>query len=392
MKQQIFIIAGALIVLFLILVWAYLLFFGTPQTADDVFAELGLSGSEDTTYIPPVIVEEELPAAVEAQRKLRQLTTKPVAGFREISLSTSTPAKVMYVEKGTGHVFTINPSTGEEVRVSGTTVAEASEAAISVGGDFVAIASNGNTKSKTMVVGEISTTSESLNERLTETVVANFSIGTTDEVLYSTLGSSGLRAQAYDVTTGKIKEVFSLPFHEAVIEWGRGSSDTHFAYPKASYALEGYLYEITGGTLERLPLSGFGFSAQVNEDIIVYNTIENQTPTTHIYDRNSGVKQALNAPILLEKCFLPVTGLIFVCGFEAVKMPYEFPDFWYRGDVSFKDSLLAISAKDFVSEELINTFNESGREIDITELKAGTSGTALYFTNKNDNTLWMYEI
>ena len=170
MKQQIFIIAGALIVLFLILVWAYLLFFGTPQTADDVFAELGLSGSEDTTYIPPVIVEEELPAAVEAQRKLRQLTTKPVAGFREISLSTSTPAKVMYVEKGTGHVFTINPSTGEEVRVSGTTVAEASEAAISVGGDFVAIASNGNTKSKTMVVGETSTTSESLNERLTETV------------------------------------------------------------------------------------------------------------------------------------------------------------------------------------------------------------------------------
>jgi hypothetical protein len=391
MKQQIFIIAGALIVLFLILVWAYLLFFGTPQTANDVFAELGLSGSEDTTYIPPVIVEEELPDAEIEKQKLRQLTTKPVAGFREINLGTSTPTRVVYVEKGTGHVFSINPNTGEEVRVSGTTVAEASEAAISVGGDFVAISTTGNTKSKTMVVGEISTTSESLNERLTETV-ANFSIGTTDEVLYSTLSSSGLSAKAYNMGTGKTKDVFTLPFHEAAIVWGRGSSETHFAYPKASYALEGYLYEITNGLPKRLPLAGFGFSAKANTDIIVYNTTLNQTPTTHIYNRTTGEKRDLDAPILLEKCFFPTTGLIFVCGFEAIKMPYESPDFWYRGDVSFKDSLLAISAKDFVSEELVNTFSESGREIDVFELKAGTSGTALYFTNKNDNTLWMYEI
>ena len=58
MKKQIFIVAGTLIVVLLLAVWGYLFFFGTPESADDVFANLGLNGEVDTNYVPPPVVEQ----------------------------------------------------------------------------------------------------------------------------------------------------------------------------------------------------------------------------------------------------------------------------------------------------------------------------------------------
>lgn len=392
MKQQVFIIIGAVIVLLLVAVWAYLLFFGTPETAEDVFAELGLSGSEDTFVVPPPIVAEETPNINMGRAKLRQLTTKPVIGFTEVATATNTPSSLYYAEMGTGHIFSINLASGEEVRLSGTTVPKASQAEISKDGTIVAIASPTNSKNLNLSLGVLGTTTgaDLVLSNFTAQV-SDFSIASSGELLFAEQGETNTTASAFDLATGKERVIFTIPYREARIEWGEEVGDSHYAYPKASYALEGFLYEAKGGSLSRLPVDGFGFTAKANEDLIVYTASVQQVPTTYLYNRNTKEERALDSYVLPEKCLIPPTGLLIFCAQESILMPYESPDTWYQGNLSFKDSIYLVNAEDFTADLFVNTFTESKREIDIVNMQVGVDGTAAYFINKNDNTLWMYE-
>ncbi len=393
MKQQIFIIAGALIVLILILVWVYLLFFGTPKSAQDVFSEFGLNGEVDNSIVEAPVEIEEVSTSPTERPKLRQLTTKLVAGFREVK-NNNIPL-VYFVEKGTGHLYSINPRDGEEVRLSGTTIPNTYKAAISSEGNFMAVSSFTNSKNQPLVVGEISTSSGALElvEGFKQNV-RDFSISDSNELLYAMTVNSGLSGYAYDLETAKSKELFKLPFIEATIQWSKlGSLGSQYLYPKPSYALEGSLFEAKNNKVSRLPVDGFGFSALANDDIIIYSSTEGEKAISTIFNRETGVGEKLNTLVMPEKCFLPDSGYDLVCANESVQVPFEFPDVWYSGEFSFKDSLYLISSKELLSAELmVDTLTTSGRELDITNLQTGVNKTEIYFTNKNDDSLWIYEI
>src|SRR3989344_796590 len=93
MNKKFFIIGGLAVILLLLGVWVYLLVYGAPATTDDIFANLGTEGevTEGDIVVPPAVIEESPVVNVDAGR-LRQLTTGPVAGFREVQLSTTTTA------------------------------------------------------------------------------------------------------------------------------------------------------------------------------------------------------------------------------------------------------------------------------------------------------------
>lgn len=392
MKKPIFLIIGGIIVVVLLAVWAYLFMFGTPKSAEDVFSDLGLQGSQDEGgFLPPIVAEEEAPVVNMERPKLRQLTTKNVAGFREVSLSTTTPALVYYVEMGTGHIFSIDLESGEEKRVSGTTIPKTYQANFSPDGEYVAIASLGNSKSMDLVLGRLGTSSEMTMTNFSKSV-QEFNIGDSDELLYTELEGNGLAASTYNLSSGRTTALFSVPFREATVEWGSVATSTHYVFPKATYALEGFLFEAKDGELSRLPLSGFGFLAKGNEDMIVYNQSIKQVVSSFVYDKEAKVSRPLTAPVIPEKCLLLAQGFEFVCPFENTVLPYEFPDEWYKGSLSFKDSLWLLNGENMTGELLVDTFAESGRELDIIDLAVPQAGGTLYFINKNDNTLWMYEL
>jgi hypothetical protein len=393
MKQQLFVIIGAIVVLFFVLVWAYLLFFGTPEAAKDIFTDLDLNGEEDTSIIPPPVIVEEQPAAQTVKPKLRQLTTKLVAGYREIVDEKNNPF-MYYVEKGTGHIYSINMLSGEEVRLSGTTVQNTYQAAISPKGDYVAIASLGNSKTMPLILRGISTSSDSeLISTDFKKNVRSFAISDNNELLYAEPVEDTLNGYSYNLNTKINKSVFTLPFLEAEVKWSKeGLAGSQYIYPKPSYGLDGFLYEATKNKLVRLPVDGFGLSAIANKDIVLYNsTIDNKTVST-VFNRATGKKSPLASVVVPEKCFLPETGYIIICGNELVNLPYEFPDSWYRGEISFKDTIYAISGTELVYEKLVDTLEESGREIDAILMQAGSIKEDIYFINKNDNSLWVYEI
>jgi len=388
MKKTFFIIFGILIIIILIAVWVYLLFFAKTEENIDMFNNLVNGETAAVVPLPNTSNEEALPVNLE-RPPLRQLTSRPVAGFNEVIDADGT-LEIYFVEMGTGHLYSINRESGEERRLSGTTIVQARDAYISNDGNTVAIVSYNNTKLKNLSIFRLDRENNSLTEVITD-VVQDFYLKN-NQLFFTVVEAGGLEAYAYQLDTLTKKPVFSLPFSEARIQWGDNVSGPHYVYPKASYALQGFLYEIEAGKLTRLPLEGFGFSALVNKDSVLFTKITDQTPMSYVYDLKTNETKNLGEPVLPEKCTIVENTLSIVCPQDQnTTLPYQMPDLWYQGSLSFVDRLMQIDPIAVTNNIIVDILAQSGREIDVIKLSYAAAFDALFFTNKNDNSLWMYE-
>lgn len=393
MSQKTYIIIATLIIILLLAVWLYLITFGTPKSASEIWNPFGPAGEEaGGEVIPPPPVPE--PVVNTERPRLRQLTTKPVIGFTEAPAATSSPILVYYAEAGNGNIYTINPfTTEEEVRLSNTTIKEASVASFSPDGRTVAVRLQNNRRTGPLEIGFLSENGGYEFSSLKKPV-SDFKILNTEELVFITATSTGLLNTVYNLKTSKEKNLFTVPFYEATMQWGTSSTDSHYVYTKPSYLLEGYAYKFSKGTMSRVPVSGFGLIAFNSPTHIAYTKIQNLIPRSSLYSKISDSR--IDSPIIIvpDKCTASSKNTSSIwCAVESNTMPVEFPDNWYRGKISFKDTIWQVDLLTGQANSVVNTLSESGgRELDIINMTVGGSERALYFINKNDNTLWMYEL
>jgi len=388
MKKSLFIILGILIIFILLAIWAYLLFFAKSEDNIALFNNFFDGEEVEILPLPDILPEETLPVDLE-RPSIRQLTLRPVAGFNEV-VDTDGNLEIYFVEMGTGHLYSINLQSGEEQRLSGTTVVQARDAHISRDGNTVAIVSYTNTKLKNMTIFILDRENNSLTEVISD-VVQDFHLS--NNLLYYTVATSdGLEAYAYKLDTLIREVVFSLPFNEATVQWGDTIKGPHYVYPKASYALQGFLYVVEAGKLNRLPLEGFGFSALVSKEGVLFTKITDHLPMSYYYDRKTKEIKNLNLAALPEKCLLVENTESIICPHsQTTTLSYQMPDLWYQGVFSFVDSLQHINSATLSNFTLVDILAESGREVDIVKLSYDADFDGFFFTNKNDSSLWMYE-
>lgn len=393
MSQKTYIIIATLVIVLLLAVWLYLIVFGTPKNPGDIFNPFGPQGQQDDGQV--ILPEPVAPPVVNIDRpRLRQLTTKPVIGFTEAPAATTSPILIYYAEAGNGNIYTLNPfTTEEERRLSNTTLKEASAASFSTDGKTVAVRLENDRR-----VGELSI--GNLNEGVgyefssLEKPVSDFKVLNANELVFVTATSTGLLNTVYNLTTKQEKPLFTVPFFEARMEWGTSSRDSHYVFTKPTYLFEGYTYKFTKSKMSRVPVSGFGLIAFNTPTHIAYTKIENLIARSSLYNKLSDTK--IESPIIIvpDKCTASQkdTNTIW-CAVEGNTMPAEFPDNWYRGLISFKDTIWKVDLLTSQASPIVDTLAESGgRELDIINMMVGESERALYFINKNDNTLWMYEL
>ena len=73
------------------------------------------------------------------------------------------------------------------------------------------------------------------------------------------------------------------------------------------------------------------------------------------------------------------------------EFPYLMPDLWYKGEVQMNDSLWEYSVENESTSLLVSPENATGRQLDIVQPQFGINDANLYFQNKVDQTLWIYE-
>ena len=390
MKKTYLIIGGCTLIVLLLAVWVYLLIYGTPKPVENFFTDFSFSGNSTTEGAVPFIPEvTDSQVDVGDVSPLRQLTTKAVIGFGE--QNSNDTGSVVYAEAGTGHVYAINLKTGTETRLSNITIPNAQLAKFSADGIYVAIRSGYGTQNTIELLklnGENNATKETLTQKMVD-----FTFNQKNELLYTEYTNDGLVGRTLTIESKTTKNLFTVPFQSATIVWDTTGGTNHYAYPKASARLTGYLYSIQNGVLSREQASGKGLVALSNANYYVYSITTGNRPISYVYNRSTGEKNSL--PILIQpgKCTFDKNNIDrMYCGFEKDTPQYEFPDSWYKGLTSFSDKIYDIDIKRGLATQLSSPEDKVGRPLDIADINNNSTGKMLYFINKNDNTLWMYEI
>jgi len=385
MKKTIFITIGVVIIILILGIWAYLFTYGKPASTGDIFANFGIGGGD----APEAIQTDDTKIDVtggegnEIARKLRQLTTRPVAGALFVNNS------IRYVEQGTGHIYEIDLSTGTETLLLGTTIPQAASAVFSGDGSSVAITTYSASGNKTVLQTVKDTAKDTsvegavLPEGATEIYFGN-STTTLKYLLKDTSGASGY---VYSLKNGTGKQLFTTPLRDVHVLWG----DTNYVYTTPTSLAKGYLYRTGGAGLEYVTNGGTGLTGFTYNDKLIISTITDGLITSRV-ETAKGDANEIGLGLIPEKCTpnLAKKDSLY-CSVPLNLEKGTFPDAWYKGTVSYSDALWEVSLANEGSGLLVNFLTESGREIDVSKIGTNDDGTFIYLVNKNDNTLWMYD-
>lgn len=391
MKRPLFLIIGGVLIFILVGVWIYVLLYGNPRNISETFADFGFGDTIDTTVVvDPTPPEPEPEPTVDTDtetQRLQQLTTTATAGYQVVE--DEEERFVYYIEMGTGHIFSINRFTGEEERISRTTIANTRSGVITPNGNWVLFqAANG-----TVTFGEFLEDSDTLSTTPLSDTVADFTATRENTFLYSEPTTNGMLIREFDPALETTTTIASVPFREAAISWGLTADSVHYVYPKAARQLKSYTYQIENGTLSRMPVSGFGMSMIGSDTYILYSESDlDSTYNSYTYRKNTGSTEPAPINVVPEKCTqLHNISNSFVCAAEFNDLPNTMPDSWYAGEQVFSDILWEVYAAEGAAEILTGIESISGRAVDAINLQTSTDNADVYFQNKFDKSLWLYE-
>lgn len=394
MNRPLFFIISSIIVFFLIIAWVYILFLKpmSSETNNDTYANLDF-GDTTETNIEILENKENAPLVdVEDEKKLKQLTIDSTAGFQEVMITPTSTPKLYYIKSGTGHIYSIDLTTGEETKISGTTIPSTRKGVITPDGNFALLQSGRGSNAQFFIISLNTEDGEPDAEFLTYNITS-FTSSIENTFMFTSKENNSLVGNEYYPISKTGRNLFTIPFTEAMIDWGSGPYDIHYIYPKASNKLEGYLYAVElGQEIKRQPVSGFGLTSYGNNQEIVYSKQENSEYITYTYDINQKNTSSIGLNILPEKCTsFSSESKTFVCAGSKDELVYGTPDSWYEGSKTFSDLLWELDLNTNTTTLISDPFLEVQRLLDIINPKIGAVSNDIYFQNKNDSTLWMYD-
>ena len=391
MKRLTIIVTGVLFLLLIAGIWGYLMFYGTPKNSGEVFSNLGFQlGNQDTTVTTPSTSTTSTPidGLVDTKHgKLRQLTTHSVAGYISVATGSSSEA-VRYVERGTGHIYSIDLASGKEQIISRTTIPAVAHAYFSPDGNTVAELSYTPEGETSVFVGTIN--SASLDGISLEQNARNISFANNHTVLYTVTQNGTTIGYRQDISTKTRQEVFRFNFGSIDVTWGNGLSNVYIT-TKPSPALQGFIYKVTGNTVSPIGPVAYGLSSVVSNEYVIVTYRKSQTYHSSILTDNN----PLPLPILVinKKCtFDSLNKDLLWCGAPQQNTSQTYIDDWYKGTLTAQDDIWLINLKLGSVQMKIDTQTEIGHSLDILNPEMNTSGTSLFFKNKTDQTLWMYDL
>lgn len=400
MLKNILLVSGTLLILLLVAVWAYLLLFGTPSSLNNTFADLGLVAP--TTERPLPVVEDPAASQVALDGKLQQLTTRQVAGYIYLTNGTSSATtttevfadndrSLRYAERGTGHIYEINLTTGTETRMSGTTIGQTVEAHFSVDGNKVVLISESEEGRgvQLLSLGGVGNTTSAL-----PVTAANFNWYESGTLGY-TVSGNGVSSY-FELSNGDPVEQWSTPMEDILVyhtQWGE------VVVNKPSTNLKSGVFLMQGGEMTILvePQYGLFASADINNGLVAYSFYESDDKKmiNRLLNLDTNETVPLAMPAVPGKCsFLANATTLALCATSEnfIDLNRDTLNSWYTGELVSTDALWTMKA-DLKGASLETPLSEqAGFVVDVIDLKASQDGQYLFFRNKVNDALWMYKL
>lgn len=353
--------------------------------------------------------------------RLRQLSNVPTAGMvsfeRGVDLidpiletedATNTPEKIIetvfrYVDRAKGNIYETTERTLEQTRLSNTTIPKVNEAYFNTTGDkviFRYLADDGETIETFLGSLQINESASSSNPTLGEIVgsylEANISnlatLGNQITYLLQNLSGSEVITRTFDDAT--TRTIYSNPLSNFIIE--RSSADILTLTTKADSRVFGYLLFVN--TSSGIPfttigeLNGLTTTTSPDGKYILYTQSRGGSITTNVFETESGGINFFNYETLVEKCvWSKKESTVVYCAIPKSIPVAQYPQDWYQGKVSLSDDLWRIDLDLFSFEKILDP-SDSGKSFDVIKPTLTENDEYLMFINKNDLTLWSYDI
>ena len=328
-----------------------------------------------------------------------QIHAKPVAGAGFVNKDEGVFAR--YMERGLGHIFETNMETKRGAKILnetrlkihdafwGNNGANAAFRYLDEESGVVRTFSISLTETRDEESGELRVSSR--GEFLPDNI-GGIAVSEADSrKIFYLLNTGGSGAgTVYNMETGAKAQIFSSPLTEWIPGWP--ARDTVTLTTKASFSVPGMMYALSVRT-ERLSkvLDGIpGLTTLTSPDTrkTAYSHIGPEGFFLMLLNENTGKKTPLSVVTLPEKCVWGGDSVMLYCSVPDRIPSATYPDDWYKGIVSFSDSLWEINTETFEANILADFETQRIGDIDGINLQISDDGAWLIFQNKRDMSLW----
>ena len=207
-------------------------------------------------------------------------------------------------------------------------------------------------------------------------------------------GVNGSVASLARIDGSRPATVFTTPLSSIRISFaGKGQ---YLAYTKPSGTLLGNAFLVDGtGRFSRLygPAHGLvALASPLGKWVLVSYTRDTAMQMGLV---NTATNETLLLPVatIADKCVWATDESALYCGIP-VSPPTNgiYPDDWYQGAVSFSDRIWKIHVSGRYAQLILDFSKETDVPLDAEALAIDTAGTTLVFVNKNDGSLWSYQL
>lgn len=362
-------------------------------------------GPDDTPVTP------DGTAATAANNPLKQLTSRPVAGYTVFNIATkvsipSTDPKgkptiqtntdyyLRYVSRINGYVYEMKNGSAP-LQISNILIPNIYEAVF---------ADNNNTallrflRADEKTIATYSVPIPGLNDDGTRTQKPGiylqdniYSLAVSPDqthIARITTDSTGSLVTSSTSTGTTIKTLFRSPFQSWLPQWNTTSV---YLQTKAASTADGYLYSIdqASSRLKRILGNIKGFTASVSPSgtYVIYSETVGNTFRTRIFNTKTNAISPLSIDVLPEKCtWLKNEDL--VCAGNSTVQDAVYPDAWYAGIMHFSDQLYRISP---TTNSYSVLYDGSDASFDMTNIQVDEGQGYAYFIDKNTGILWQYK-
>ena len=338
---------------------------------------------------------------------LTKLASTPVAGAILLPrVSSTTPPTLIYLEETTGNLFRATPDGQSNQPLTITSLPGVAHAwwglTRSKGSDTLTllVQSLDNQEGATTFRGAYNlraTTTEPTD--LVGAIIPDVSAGgiavspNRDRFFSLNNTADGISGSVTEFATGKTRTIFTSRLKFWTVSWP--STSIIALAPRASAETPGTLYFLNPetGVLTRVLGDQLGFTALVNQtgNKILYGQ---GLGALLIYSTRDGETRALTITTLPEKCVWASDAMTLYCAVpNSPSFAVQYPDGWWRGEVTFNDSFWQIDTKTGEAK-IIFTNNSTGgnNKLDAIDLILDETGKRLIFTDRWTATLWSFDL
>lgn len=322
-----------------------------------------------------------LPSGGVIGKNLIQLSTNAVSGAGMASTT------IRYVEKSTGHIYEINPDGQNRQRLSNTTILKTFESFWSYRANKLIIRYLESSLVRNLSAS-IGTTTQGIF--LPQSTAAVAISPNEDKIFYLVLTEETAMGLTANFENKNQKNIFNSPFGEFNVSWPKNDIITLLTKP--STFSEGFFYSLNSQTGKFGKIIGGikGLTAFLSPDgaRVIYSESNNNSLNTKIFNIKDKTSSDFELRTMPEKCAWSKSNKdIVYCAVPDNFPQGDYPDDWYQGLISFKDS---IWQKNFSTGETKVLINETNADVFNPFLTKDEN--YLIFTNKTDNTLWSLKL